>query len=99
MGPQRSHDRGSVAGAYLGMVLGEGHVADPVQLVLDRPVLTDDLGQLVGADVTETEVGDRVDGLGVPGTRRGAGVSGVGSARSERRAGRAGRLGCPAFSG
>ena len=42
--------------------------------VLDRPVLADDLGQLIGADVAETEVGDRIDGLGVPGTRRGAGV-------------------------
>lgn len=49
---------------------------DPVQLVLDRPMLADDLDQMVGADVAETEVGDRVDGLGVPGTRRGADVRG-----------------------
>ena len=47
---------------------------DPVQLVFDRPVLADDLGPLVGADVAETEVSDRVDGLVVPGIRRGAGV-------------------------
>lgn len=48
------------------MVLGEGDVADPVQLVLDGPMVLDDRGELVGTDVTEAEVGDGVDGLGMP---------------------------------
>ena len=43
-------------------VFGEGHIADPVQFVLDRPTIADDLGELVGADVTEAEVGDGLEG-------------------------------------
>ena len=63
---QRGHDRGPVAHPNVRMVLGEGHVWDPVQFVLDRLVLADDFDQMVGADVAEAQVGDRVDGLGVP---------------------------------
>jgi hypothetical protein len=61
---QAGHDGRPVSGADLGMVLGEGHVADPVQLVLDGPMVLDERGELVGADVAEAEVGDGVDGLG-----------------------------------
>jgi len=60
------HDRWSVAGADLGRVLAQGHVADPMQLVLDVPVCADDVGDLVRADLGLVEVCDRVDGLGLP---------------------------------
>jgi hypothetical protein len=41
-------------------------VADPVQPILHAPVATDRLGDLVGPDLVAGQVGDRVDGFGVP---------------------------------
>ncbi|MFL5334222.1 MAG: hypothetical protein ACJ8H8_13790 [Geminicoccaceae bacterium] len=48
------------------MVFGEDHIPDPVPPVLDRSVSADDLGEVVGADLTSSEVGDRVDDLALP---------------------------------
>ena len=53
-------------GAGLGSVLVVGHVADPVQAVLDGPVPADDRGQFGGAGLGRVQRGDRVDGLGRP---------------------------------
>ena len=36
---------GAVPAAQLGGVLAQGHVADPVQAVLDRPVPADEVGE------------------------------------------------------
>lgn len=69
---QGGHNGWAVAGADLAVVFGEGHIADPVQFVLDRPMIADDLGELVGADVTEAEVGDGLDGFGMPAVAGGA---------------------------
>jgi hypothetical protein len=44
--PDRGHDVGAGAGAYLGQVLAEGDVADPVQLVLYFPVPADPFREL-----------------------------------------------------
>ena len=44
---QGGHDGGAVAGAALTVIFGEGHIADPVQFVLDRPTIADGLGELV----------------------------------------------------
>jgi hypothetical protein len=42
---QASHDLRAGPGPDLGGVLGEGHVADVVQAVLDRPMLTQQAGE------------------------------------------------------
>src|SRR4051812_2840810 len=70
---QRRHDRRAVAGPYLGVGFCEHDIADPVQSVLDRPVPADDLGEVLGADLVEVQVGDRVDGLAVPAAGGGTG--------------------------
>ena len=41
---QAGHDLRAAASAQLRGVLGKGHVADPVQAVLDRPVSPDEVG-------------------------------------------------------
>jgi hypothetical protein len=46
---QARHDLGAGPGPGLGGVLGEGHIADVVQAVLDRPVPTDEVSQPSGA--------------------------------------------------
>jgi hypothetical protein len=46
---QGGHGGGAGAGADLGVVLGEGDVADPVQAVLDAPVAAEGGGDLIGA--------------------------------------------------
>ncbi len=63
---RRGHDLRTGAGTDPGQVLGEGHVADPVQGVLDLPVLADPRSELIGPGLVRVEVGDRVDGLGAP---------------------------------
>src|SRR3954447_13096387 len=60
------HDLWSCTGADLGVVLGEGHVPHPVQAVLDLPVAAEPPGELGGSGLVRAQVGDRVDGLGVP---------------------------------
>ena len=69
---------GAGAGADLGQVLGEGHIADPVQGVLDLPVPADPGGELVGSGLVRGQVGDRVDGLGAPLAARPARTGGSG---------------------
>ena len=59
------HDLRGRAGAGLGPVLVEGHVAHVVDLVLDGRVAADDLGELGWGGLVEVEVGDRVDRLGL----------------------------------
>jgi len=63
---QGRHDGGAMAGAYLGQVLAQRYVTEPVQPVLHEPVSADGVGDLVRADLGLVEVGDRVDGLGSP---------------------------------
>src|SRR6266511_774957 len=63
---QAGHDLRGGAGAELGGVLGEGHVADPMPAVLDRPVPADEVGQPGRASLGEAQAGDRVDDHGVP---------------------------------
>ena len=46
---QAGHDLWGSAGPQLPGVLGDGHVPDPVQAVLDRPVATDEVGEPGGA--------------------------------------------------
>ena len=59
---QAGHDLWAGPGPDLGGVLGEGHIADVVQAVLDRPVPTDEVGEPGGAGLGEGEAGDRVHG-------------------------------------
>src|SRR5512144_236867 len=63
---QAGHDAGAVAGADLAVVLVEGHVADPVQLVLHRPVAADGVAEGGGAGLVGGQRGDGVGGLGAP---------------------------------
>src|SRR5512146_2197654 len=63
---QAGHDAGVVAGADLAVVLVEGHVADPVQLVLHRPVAADGVAEGGGAGLVGGQRGDGVGGLGAP---------------------------------
>ncbi|MFG1872279.1 hypothetical protein [Micromonospora arborensis] len=46
------------------MVFVVGDVADPVDLVLDRPVPADLAGQMYRFRLVDAEIGDGVDGLG-----------------------------------
>ena len=71
------HDLWAVTGPDLGMVLGEGHVADPVQPVLYGPVPTDRVGELGRSGVVVGQVGDRVDGFAA-GAFAGEGSAGAG---------------------
>src|SRR5262249_24587808 len=63
---ERGHDVRPGAGARGGGVLGEGDVADPVQLVLDLPVAADPGGELAGPGLLGGQAGDHVAGLGTP---------------------------------
>jgi hypothetical protein len=63
---QAGHDLWAGPGAQPGGVLGEGHIPDPVQAVLDRPVPTDEVGQPGGVGLGVGEAGDRVDDHGPP---------------------------------
>ena len=45
---QGGHGAGCGPGPHPGGVLGEGHVADPVQGVLDPPVPTEQVGRCAG---------------------------------------------------
>ena len=63
---QGGHDRGAVAGADLGEVLGEGDVADLVQPVLDAPVRADGVGELARAGRLAGQISDRIDRFGAP---------------------------------
>ena len=58
---QARHDLRASPGAQLGGVLGEGHIADPVQAVLDRPVSAQEIGEPGGAGLSVGQAGDRVD--------------------------------------
>jgi predicted TIM-barrel fold metal-dependent hydrolase len=53
-------------GPDLGQVLGEGDVTSLVQVVLDLSVPSDPCGEFVGSCLVWAQVGDRVDGFGVP---------------------------------
>src|SRR5215207_7840787 len=53
-------------GADLGAILGEGHIPDPVQAVLDRPVAPQEVGKPGWAGLGEGEAGDRVRLHGPP---------------------------------
>ena len=46
--------------------LGEGHIADVVQAVLDRPVPTEEIGQSGGAGLGKRKAGDRIEDHGPP---------------------------------
>jgi hypothetical protein len=60
---QRCHHAGRVAGADLGAVLVEGHVADPVQPVLDLPLAADQCQQPGGVGLVGGEAGHGVGDL------------------------------------
>lgn len=60
---ERGHDLCAVAGSDLGVVLGEGHVADPVWPVFYGPVPADRVGELGGGGVVVGKVGNCVHGL------------------------------------
>ena len=66
---QGGHDLRSGAFPDLGQVLAEGHVPHPVQSILDLPVPADPGGEFVGPGLVRGQVGDGVDGLGVPAAR------------------------------
>jgi hypothetical protein len=59
-GCEADHHAGEAAGARIGGVFAEGHVADVVQLVLDRPVPAKVAGQLRGAGGAQGQAGDGV---------------------------------------
>src|SRR5674476_604678 len=63
---QAGHDAGAVAGADLGQVLAERHVADPMESVLDGPVTAQRGGELVRTGLGRAQRGDRIDRLGGP---------------------------------
>ena len=58
---QACHDLRGGAGPDPGGVLGEGHIPDVVQAVLDRPVPADEVGEPGRAGLGDGEAGDRVD--------------------------------------
>jgi hypothetical protein len=62
-GSEYGHDVRSGAGADLGSVFVVGDVANPVDLVFDRPVSADPVGELPWFRLACLEVGDRVDGF------------------------------------
>jgi hypothetical protein len=63
---QAGHDLRAGPGAQLGGVLGEGHVTDVVQAVLDRPVPPQEVGEAGRAGLGMGEAGDRVHDHGPP---------------------------------
>jgi SEC-C motif len=63
---QAGHDLRGSPGADLGAILGEGHIPDPVQAVLDRPVAPPEVGKPGRAGLGEGEAGDRVRPHGPP---------------------------------
>jgi hypothetical protein len=63
---QAGHDLRAGPGPDPGGVLGEGHVADVVQAVLDRPMPTQQVGEPGGAGLGVGQAGDRVDDHGPP---------------------------------
>ena len=60
---QAGHDLWGGAGVYGGAVLGEGHVADPMDNVLDAPVAAQPGGDHRRPGVFEREAADCVDDL------------------------------------
>jgi len=69
---QGGHGLWCCPGAQLVMVLAEGHVADPVQLVLDDPVPADELTDTGGVGLIAGRVAHRVDDLAGAGPARAA---------------------------
>src|SRR5207237_7484452 len=65
-GTQGGEVLGGVGGADLAVVLGERHVAHPVQAGLDRPVPPHPAGQQRRVGVVGIQAGDGVDGLHAP---------------------------------
>jgi hypothetical protein len=63
---QAGHDLRAGPGPDLGGVLGEGHVADVVQAVLDRPMPTQQVGEPGGAGLGVGQARNRVDDHGPP---------------------------------
>ena len=63
---QAGHHGRSVSYPDLGEVFGEDDVADPVQAIFDTPVGAGDVGEFGSAELVLGEVGDHVDGFGVP---------------------------------
>ena len=59
--PKGRHDGWAVAGTDLGAVFVEGHIAYPVQAILDAPVRAERVGELLCVGRVEAQVGDRVD--------------------------------------
>jgi hypothetical protein len=64
--PRAGHDLRAGPGPDLGGVLGEGHVADVVQAVLDRPMPTQQVGEPGGAGLGVGQARNRVDDHGPP---------------------------------
>jgi hypothetical protein len=64
--PQRRHDLWGMSGAGGGAVLVEGHIADPVQAVLDRPMASDPAREQARVGIGAGQAGDRIDRLGLP---------------------------------
>src|SRR4029077_4659066 len=50
------HVSGTVSGAQAGLILVEGHVEGPVQVVLDGPVASHGLGEGLGGEVARADV-------------------------------------------
>ncbi len=64
---QARHDLGRVTGPYLTEVLTESDIANPVQPVLDMPVLADERGEPGRAGLMGRQTGDQVSDLGLGG--------------------------------
>jgi hypothetical protein len=58
--------RGSIGHADLGSVFVVGHIAHPVQALLDQPVPSQEVGQFLQTDLERGQGGDRVDRFARP---------------------------------
>ena len=58
---ERRHDLRNAATAHLGPIFIERHIADPMDLVLDLPMLPDQAQQPLGISLIQAQAGDPID--------------------------------------